>query len=526
MPVPIGDRWVVLITHWDFAGVVGWMIQPMHTGDVARCGNWAGRGRYHRRAIGGIRRPGPIASPERPPVSNQQLDEVPRGPRRPTSDLPSMVLQPSRHAATELESLGGLGALAARIYLLIAPSIMLGAFLGNDLPATLVFVLPAFGVLLIAPRRLLLRMPISPALALLLCWIILSYAWSVSRPTTLFNLREDLAPVFGLIIVVGLVPIEETVKWLVRGFKLMVLASLLVVLFFPETRVSVFEGEETQAWEAWFVSKNQLGRSALVAYLFFLIVDRSGFTRYLALAASLVLVVGSSSATGVAGVIVGTAVWLWAWQFRRVGEQWSATYVIASVTGGVVAITAAYASAAYLVGLLGRDLTFSGRSELWQPSLDAIADKPWVGYGYRALFTPETQETLDLWREIGFRASHSHNGPLEVTLGIGAIGLFLFFIFYLSTFTAALRYLKRSDIAVFTFTFCLLQLIVAFVEPVFLRDWLNVLVISRVLLMRMQIEDRADHRALMTRTRGRFAMTLGDYSALESTQRPRGRRTI
>ena len=459
-------------------------------------------------------------------MSQQQFDQTTESERSPFEEMPSLGLGTARHADTsEIEALGGLGVFAARFYLLIAPTIMLGALLGSDTPANIVFVLPAIGVLLIAPRKLLLRMPVSPALLLLMLWIALSYLWSVEQAQTLFAVREDLAPVVGLIIVLGLVPVSESIRWLVRGLKLMIAISLLVVMLYPETRVTFFDGEEVSAWEAWFVSKNQLGRSALVAFLFFLILDKTKFSRLVGIAGALVLVVGSSSATALAGVVFATGFYLWAIQFRRVGSDWTATYVFASLTGGFAALIAVFTSAAWVVGLLGRDLSFSGRSRLWEPSLDFISEKPWLGYGYRALFSGPTPETLDLWREMGFRASHSHNGPLEVTLGLGVIGLALFFVVWLGTFTSALRYLKRNDIAVFAFAFLMLQLMVSFVEPVFLRDWLSVLVVCRMLLLRMRIEEQTDQEALLNRVRGRSAMTLDDYSALEATRR-RGRRGV
>lgn len=446
--------------------------------------------------------------------------------RRSVEDLELLGLEPARHAITSTpESLGALGVFAARVFLLTAPSIMLGAFLGTSMPANVVFAVPAVGVLLVAPRKVLLRMPISPALILLACWMGLSYAWSIFPEQTLFAWREDIAPVLGLVIVLGLLPVEESIKWLVRGFKVMIVASLAVVLLIPETRITVFEGEEQAAWEAYFVSKNQLGRSMLVAFLFLLILDKKVFTRVLGLLGAAVLILGSSSATAFAGVWFGMAIWLWAMQFRRVGREWTATYVVASVAAGITLLGAVFASAAWVVSLLGRDLSFSGRSGLWQPSLDFIAEKPWLGYGYRALFAGDTPETAEIWREIGFKAAHSHNGPLEVTLGLGVIGLALFFVVYVSTLTSALRYLKTHQVGVFAFTFLLLQMLVGFVEPVFLRDWLAVLVICRMLLLRIRLEDAAHQHELQLRVQGRAAMTLSDYSELES-MRHRGRRGI
>lgn len=389
------------------------------------------------------------------------------------------------------ETMGVLGLFASRLFLLTVPSIMLGAFLGTSLPANALFVLPAVGVLLIAPRKRLLRMPISPTLLLLLGWMSLSALWSINQAATVFALREDLAPVIGLIIVVGILPVDESVKWLVRGFKAMILLTALVLILLPDTRESFFEQEQLSAWQAWFRSKNQMGRSVLVAYLVFLTLDKTRISRVVALLATVVLAVGSSSATALAGLFLVTGVWAWGRQFRRVGEHAGLAYLLTSIAGGITAGVAAFVSAAWLVNLLGRDLSFSGRTDVWSPALDFIATRPWAGYGYRALFTPDTSESLQLWREMGFRAAHSHNGPIEVALGLGVVGLGLFLLLFLATFAASLRHLKTHDVALFAFAFMLIQLAVSMVEPVFLRDWLAVLVVSRVLLLRVQQDERA-----------------------------------
>lgn len=384
------------------------------------------------------------------------------------------------------------GLFAARVYLLIAPTIMLGALLGTSMPANVVFVMPAVAALLLTPRRVLLSMPISPAILILIAWITISYLWSIDRTETLFSIREDLAPVLGVMIVTAIVPVDESVKWLVRGFKIMLGITAIVLILRPETRVFLFEGEEElNAWVGWFGSKNQLGRSVLVAYMAFLILDRTKVSRWIAIVASIVLIIGSSSATALAGVFFVTGVWIWAKQFQRVGQDWSLTYILSSIIAGMFLLFAGFVSAAALVRVLGRDLSFSGRTEVWRPSLDFIDAEPWLGYGYRALFTGPTSESLELWREMGFQAAHSHNGPIEVALGLGVVGLGLFFVVYLATFASALRYMRNHDIAVFAFAFLLLQLLVALVEPVLLRDWLGVVVFARVMLMRVRIDDRA-----------------------------------
>jgi len=390
----------------------------------------------------------------------------------------------------------GLGQLAlvfARLFLVMVPTIMLGALFTSNLPANIVFVLPALGFLVLTPRRVLLRLPLTPTLIIFCMWMSLSLLWSVDASRSLFLIREDLAPILGIMIVFGILPLEESLKWFVRGIKVMIVITVLVLLFVPETRLWIRDGLESEAWRGWFLSKNEMGRSMLVAFMVLLYLDKTRFSRWIFMALAVALLLGSSSATALAGAMFAVGIWFWGLQFRRTRRQWSGMFIFTSVVLGVFVLLAAFLSAAFLVELLGRDLSFSGRTDVWVPSLDYVQSRPILGYGYRALFGSPTQETLDLWRDLGFKASHSHNGPLEIALGMGLIGLGMFFLVYLSTFTAALRYLKEFDVAVFSFCFMLVMLPVAVVEPVFQGDWFAVLVVCRMLLLRVRVETRGQH---------------------------------
>lgn len=66
--------------------------------------------------------------------------------------------------------------------------------------------------------------------------------------------------------------------------------------------------------------------------------------------------------------------------------------------------------------LIGRDLTFSGRTILWSQALDIIASHPFAGIGFT--FSPDLLLN-------GWSASHPHNATLEIALfyGIGAVAI-------------------------------------------------------------------------------------------------------
>jgi O-antigen ligase len=81
-----------------------------------------------------------------------------------------------------------------------------------------------------------------------------------------------------------------------------------------------------------------------------------------------------------------------------------------------------------VVSDLGRDLTFTGRTEVWRELL-ALRTDPWLGTGFMSLWDdPNYRSRMPEW--VAFSA---HNGYLEVYLAGGFIGVILLGVLLLST---------------------------------------------------------------------------------------------
>ncbi len=106
--------------------------------------------------------------------------------------------------------------------------------------------------------------------------------------------------------------------------------------------------------------------------------------------------------------------------------------------GGAVLTGAAAAVSAYvlhhnwqsIVGRLGRDITLTRRTEMWAIDRHFLAQRPWAGWGFEAIWThpPAVEEALTAFRSDPLQA---HNGYLEILLGVGVIG-FALFVAYLA----------------------------------------------------------------------------------------------
>jgi exopolysaccharide production protein ExoQ len=82
-----------------------------------------------------------------------------------------------------------------------------------------------------------------------------------------------------------------------------------------------------------------------------------------------------------------------------------------------------------VLGHFGKDVTLTGRTELWDNAKIAIAERPILGNGYQAYWIPGNWRAEQLWLFAGLHDKtgyHFHNTYLEVLVDLGYVGLFIF----------------------------------------------------------------------------------------------------
>ncbi|NLA35982.1 MAG: O-antigen ligase family protein, partial [Actinobacteria bacterium] len=136
---------------------------------------------------------------------------------------------------------------------------------------------------------------------------------------------------------------------------------------------------------------------------------------------------------------------LWFTVNRRLSSRGSATFAVSTAALMIVAAAAVASSLAAIADAAGKDLTFTGRTEIWAVVIDRIGQQPILGHGVKGLFgTPKTPETMEVIREIGFSAGHSHNGLLDVLLQLGIVGAVIVIAQIFFIFRYSLHEMRRS----------------------------------------------------------------------------------
>jgi O-antigen ligase len=77
----------------------------------------------------------------------------------------------------------------------------------------------------------------------------------------------------------------------------------------------------------------------------------------------------------------------------------------------------------FLFTLLGKDVTLTGRTEIWSAVLDSIAKRPLLGYGYQAFWLGLQGESYRVILAVSWVLAQAQNGFLDVMLEMGVAGL-------------------------------------------------------------------------------------------------------
>jgi exopolysaccharide production protein ExoQ len=274
-------------------------------------------------------------------------------------------------------------------------------------------------------RQIVRTLKANKALLFLVVFALLSTLWSADAGLTI---RRGFAVVattlFGLDFAVRY-SIREQVRLFGIALGLAVGISVVVELFFHGL-VPTVDSTYGDAWNGAFVQKNDFARVVVLAGILVLMRVRSAIAATAAIAVSAGLIFLCRSKTALV-VFVAMLILLRIFRLRR----WGPRALIAGIVG--VLLVSALLSVAVdldsMAGMLGRDSTLTGRTNIWAMALESIAERPVLGYGYNAFWNvaPEADRISTI---LHWKVPHAHNGFIDLTLQLGVVGLALYLAIY------------------------------------------------------------------------------------------------
>lgn len=227
------------------------------------------------------------------------------------------------------------------------------------------------------------------------------------------------------------------------------------------------------AWSGGWTEKNALGgHAARAAFLFAFLAWRDDPHRRAwatGLVISLLLVVLSKSATALLGAALGIGVLIAAWWMLK-GRRWSLALVWGGATVMVVAVMIYIAAPGILLGVIGKDATLTGRTDIWVELVAAIEKKPALGYGYLAFWGLDSEPRYWLQRAVDWDAPSGHNGWLDLAISLGITGVIIYAIDVAVSSWRAAKLSMASPAGVFAIGFLAQFMLFAMSESIILAQ--------------------------------------------------------
>ncbi len=405
----------------------------------------------------------------------------------------SVAARPIQRFDPQGHQMGPLGTIAAQMSLIMGLIWSMGALGGLLLPPTIgiLTIAPVLGAFLLAPRSILMQFPISFSILGIYSITIASIAWTIDSVASAASIKGLIPAMLAIMLAGGLLSLRDVADALIWTVQIVLIITFVALLLFPETRAHIgggANGDDYAGWHGFFNHKNNMTSFLVLAIPTVLTFSRSAVVKWGTLGLVGILLVGSTSATGVSAAFFAGVAWVWLRIYQRQEDLRNSTLLaLVSLLGSIGIVAAALSSIATITSAYGKDTSFSGRTEIWEASIDALARKPWLGHGFGALFWREgiSPETAEIWRQVGFEASHAHNGVLDLGLQIGLVGLAIFTVLFISTMRMGWLVLRtQPHLGIWVVTAMAANLVMSLSEDVFLGGWLATFALMKMLLMR------------------------------------------
>src|SRR5258706_4516085 len=267
------------------------------------------------------------------------------------------------------------------------------------------------------------------ALTFLALLTICSAIWSQNPIRSSYNgLFYMVGTLFAYYLVVRFEP-EEIMTTLEMAGCLVCLMGLVLIVFFPQFALS-HDIRNGGVWKGIFIDRTSAAK-CLVFLLSPALVFGYHRLRYFRMAYICLLTVFIVMAHAVTALIVLCCYAFFMavlYFFRRLERKTALILGTVGIAICVLLIFAAIPYAADIARLFGRDLTLTGRTEVWEVVTRSILKRPLLGYGFYSFWQGMTGESAHAILATHWGFGYAHNGMLEILLQLGFVGLIVFLL--------------------------------------------------------------------------------------------------
>lgn len=352
--------------------------------------------------------------------------------------------------------------LAEKIFVVLSLLVFSDAFLpflneGRDLGKQVLL----YGIAVITAVLIMARWKRFKALVIKekIFWLLLGIAlvsvfWSDSPTLTLSRSINLVQVTLFAVYFATRYSLKEQLQLLAWTLGIAGLSSAAVALALPRRGLMGLEETAAEAyahagaWRGVFGHKNVLGRAMVLSALVFLFLANSSrkyrWVAWIGFGFSVGLIVLSTSKTAL--VILPIVMALLPLYRALRWKNTLAVFVLITLilVGGGVALFLV-SNPEWFLGVLGRDVTLTGRTVLWAAVFYKIWERPWLGYGYDGFWQGWDGESAFVWSLVRWEVPNAHNGFFDLWLDLGLLGLSTFTLLFVKTCFRAATWIRLTN---------------------------------------------------------------------------------
>lgn len=284
-------------------------------------------------------------------------------------------------------------------------------------------------------------------LALFLTWCFLTIFWSdfpfVSFKR-LFQLSTSILVCQSILIYAD--SLDEILKYFKYVLCVYLFLSIISVFF-----VSGATDPSAGTWRGFAASKNLLGQATLVCLVIWIniVFKDTLFNKAIAIPMiliALILLIGSHSMTSLLTFIMILLIsgFFYAEHYLfaplHIGRYFSILVITSSILIVIIAFSIAPEFMRTLPEYVGKDATFTGRSDLWFDVLSETRHHWLKGCGFASFWFVENPRTQFIYEIYVWLPRQAHSGYIDIVNELGIIGLGLFSLIIIHFYKNLIKY--------------------------------------------------------------------------------------
>jgi O-antigen ligase len=289
-----------------------------------------------------------------------------------------------------------------------------------------------------------------PLLLAFILFAVASTMWSTQPDVTLRRAGAMLLTTFFGYYLVVRYPLRDILRLLAVAFAIGTVLNIVWIVALRKYGITQDTTGNAQSgdWSGVFNHKNALARASLTATLTFLFVARAvprwRVACYLLAIANTVLIIGAHSRTSQVSLVLLVMLMM---VFTGLRAQRTLYGGVAIALVGTTLLAAGFVTTNLgpITESIGRDVTLTGRTQLWSDVLHEAGKRPIVGYGWSGFFTDDplgpSRPVLD---KNPWNPPDAHNAVLQYLLDLGIVGTALFVVVFLRSLPRAMRYVRET----------------------------------------------------------------------------------